>query len=393
MTLNSVYLKLGMKKEAVKVAMLAQQLFNEAGDPGGEAFALRFLMENEWENEDHAASIRLGERASALFRENEDPRSEANILYSIAVNAIQLAVQAGARVDDGFGGRQSSRSRPAIDALVKAQKAAEKAVRIAKELMEEDSTGHQLLASSMAVLAQVHMLDAKPGSALECSDEAVILFREEGDYHSEGTALLLSADALRVIGQYEEAREAAEEALALCVKYKDEAGVTTARDLIEYLKAAPGQPEAEPDFTDPVDGGMEEEGDPSRPPPPGHPVPRPPPDRGHTEDYPSIIFGRPFEGPLPSNETLRLRRERGPTLNKVSQGGFDATKVRKRILEIAARSLDTEEELLQLDTPLMEVGMSSNAAIVFRDELQEEIPGVVLPVTLVFDYPDRKSVV
>merc|ERR1711948_194470 len=67
--------------------------------------------------------------------------------------------------------------------------------------------------------------------------------------------------------------------------------------------------------------------------------------------------------------------------------GLELGMVKNKVLEIAARITGAEDGEIEADTPLMEAGLTSNSAILLRDELSEELPGITLPVTLVFDYP------
>merc|ERR1719401_2602758 len=81
----------------------------------------------------------------------------------------------------------------------------------------------------------------------------------------------------------------------------------------------------------------------------------------------------------------RQERERGPALDLSS--GVDAGQIKSKVMEIATRITGAEDGEIDADTPLMEAGLTSNSAIILRDELSAELPGVSLPVTLVFDYP------
>merc|ERR1712066_805315 len=65
----------------------------------------------------------------------------------------------------------------------------------------------------------------------------------------------------------------------------------------------------------------------------------------------------------------------------------DVSVGRAKITEIASRITGAEDGEIEIDTPLMEAGLTSNSAILLRDELSQELPGISLPVTLVFDYP------
>merc|ERR1712078_477140 len=74
-------------------------------------------------------------------------------------------------------------------------------------------------------------------------------------------------------------------------------------------------------------------------------------------------------------------------LNKLDiSGGLDPKVVSGQILEIA-KGLIGEEEDVEVDAPLMESGLTSNTAVLLRDALTQTLPGINLPVTLVFDYP------
>jgi len=81
----------------------------------------------------------------------------------------------------------------------------------------------------------------------------------------------------------------------------------------------------------------------------------------------------------------RPERERGPALDL--SAGLDTDIIRGKVTEIAMRITGADDGEIELDTPLMEAGLTSNSALLLRDELSQELPGIPLPVTLVFDYP------
>merc|ERR1712039_783468 len=78
-------------------------------------------------------------------------------------------------------------------------------------------------------------------------------------------------------------------------------------------------------------------------------------------------------------------REKGAALDMSK--GLDTAMVKNKVLEISLRITGAEDGEIEFDTPLMEAGLTSNSAILLRDELSQELPGINLPVTLVFDYP------
>jgi tetratricopeptide (TPR) repeat protein len=71
--------------------------------------------------------------------------------------------------------------------------------------------------------------------------------------------------------------------------------------------------------------------------------------------------------------------------------GMDAGIVRAKILDIAV-SIIGDEDSIDADEPLMSAGLTSNTAVVLRDELSKDLPGVNLPPTLMFDYPSIAAI-
>jgi tetratricopeptide (TPR) repeat protein len=64
--------------------------------------------------------------------------------------------------------------------------------------------------------------------------------------------------------------------------------------------------------------------------------------------------------------------------------------VRSKIKDLAMGIIGDED--FEFDTPLMEAGLTSNQAVVLRDQLTEDIPGIKLPPTLIFDYPSASAI-
>merc|ERR1712217_320509 len=66
--------------------------------------------------------------------------------------------------------------------------------------------------------------------------------------------------------------------------------------------------------------------------------------------------------------------------------GLDPAQLKGQILEVT-KGLTGYDEDIEYDMPLMESGLTSNTAVLLRDALPQQLPGVNMPVTLVFDYP------
>merc|ERR1711874_323888 len=70
--------------------------------------------------------------------------------------------------------------------------------------------------------------------------------------------------------------------------------------------------------------------------------------------------------------------------------GLDPAQLKSQILEVTKGLIGYDEDI-EYDMPLMESGLTSNTAVLLRDALTQQLPGISLPVTLVFDYPSISS--
>jgi len=314
----------------------------------GEAHALRMLGDVHMKKKEYKPAVRAAERARTLFRESGIESGETAVLFTVADASVQLAVAEGAKV-----GANAKLSKPAQDALDKGGKMAELAVKLARE--QEES--QELLAASLSTLAQVHMLRSKVDDALEASDEAVVIFRECGDYHSEASALLLSADALRVIRNHKESKAAASEALSLYKQFGDTTGEELAQQILDFIQQ--------------VEDSIKQQQMAAQ--------------QMQYQPLQMTPLQMQQETPQQAASVARTDRARGPALDV--SGGLELDVVKNKVLEIASRITGAEDGEIESDTPLMEAGLTSNSAILLRDELSQELPGITLPVTLVFDYP------
>mmetsp|Transcript_63559 Transcript_63559/g.165003 ORF Transcript_63559/g.165003 Transcript_63559/m.165003 type:complete len:810 (-) Transcript_63559:158-2587(-) len=352
MTMCSLAMKEENYEEAARAAANAQAIFNEEEDAKGEANALRLLAEVHSRKEEHKAALRAAEQARVLFQDLEDPVGEAMVLYLLAQNAVLLTIREGARVKDNARASKTSR-----EALAKASKTVNVAVQQARDLEEK---GHQLLACSLCTLSQVMMLSGRSSDALTAADEGIALFRDAGDTASEAAALLLSADALRDLASYRDSQEAANEALRLYKEGDDEKGQERAQELLDHLQ----------EYLRPV----------AR-------APVPSAQAAIAAPLQQVDFsqqGGQEQGAAAPRQATSVAKAKGPALDLAN---MNEETVKARVMEIAIRVTGAEDDELEADTPLMEAGLTSNSAILLRDELSAELPGVNLPVTLVFDYP------
>merc|ERR1712151_113546 len=92
-------------------------------------------------------------------------------------------------------------------------------------------------------------------------------------------------------------------------------------------------------------------------------------------------------------ETKVSRRERMvDSGEKLDLSSLSIESVQRRLTEIVKLTVDIEDdEEVELDKPLMQIGVTSKSAVALRNALSTELPGMTMPFTLVFDFPTVNS--
>jgi len=94
------------------------------------------------------------------------------------------------------------------------------------------------------------------------------------------------------------------------------------------------------------------------------------------------------QGKVEKTQKAELHREASPLELKA---GMDVATVKSKVTQVASIIMGGEDDF-EADTPLMEAGLTSNTAMVLRDELSKDLPGIKLPMTLSFDYPSVQAI-
>eukprot|EP00931_Biecheleriopsis_adriatica_P064801 TRINITY_DN39496_c0_g1_i1.p1 TRINITY_DN39496_c0_g1~~TRINITY_DN39496_c0_g1_i1.p1 ORF type:complete len:815 (+),score=228.57 TRINITY_DN39496_c0_g1_i1:34-2478(+) len=353
---GSLYVMQDNLEEARAVAVKAQLLFSEEGNANGEGRTLRVLADIYAKQEQHKAAIRAGERSRALLRGEESALNEASILFTVAQECVQLAVIEGARVRS-----DKPLKRAARDALEKADKYAKTAIKLCSDHSEEAGIA-DVLGSSLCAMAQVKIMKGNLEEGLDSVKKAQRTFSSTGNTSNQASACLLAADVQRAMERYQESQREALEAIR-CFKLTDpvdEKGLQAAQQILDDLKQqlapAPQMPAAQAarfqGSSGPLPGQLQLS----------------------TEDE------------APREERVAARGAR-PTGGALDVRNLSPELVQKKLLEHALAITGADDGEIEADTPLMEAGLTSTTAIGLRDELTKDLPGINLPVTLVFDYP------
>ncbi|CAE7256047.1 pikAII [Symbiodinium microadriaticum] len=98
----------------------------------------------------------------------------------------------------------------------------------------------------------------------------------------------------------------------------------------------------------------------------------------------TLIFDYPTAAAIRQVAPVPERQEEE---NKVGAPGISASQVEALVLEIASEVTGHGVDPQDMPEPLMDSGLDSLAAVEFRNRLSNELQGIKLPNTLIFDYP------
>merc|ERR1712048_140231 len=174
-------------------------------------------------------------------------------------------------------------------------------------------------------------------------------FVEVGDVLSEASALVMQAKVYMQGDMLKQSLSAARQGLILFQEEKNEKGEALANEVLDQLRG----------FEFRVD------------------------ERYIEGPGPEAIEGMPRRGG-PQVTSLQAIEEVTKQL--------DRNNVIDTIQSVTKKMVGSTEDVA-LDNPLMDIGITSMNAVLFRNKLGGEFEGVDLPVTLVFDYPTIRGLV
>jgi len=248
-------------------------------------------------------------------------------------------------------------------------KLAKEALTIAKK--EAD---RQVLGSALYALTQVHLMLGNFKDALKNSDEAQMCFQETNDERSEANTLALQANVMFHSDDFNEARMKAEEAVYLFQKLNDARGEEQGWQVIDDIeKGEAERREAEQQqqlLQWQQQAWMQSQ-----------------------QQQAGLVF-QPIHHQQKEEAAPETSEAHGgyqAKLQKLDLGGvLEMSVVKTQILEITKGVIGYDDDI-EADVPLMEAGLTSNTAVLLRDSLSQQLPGIPLPVTLIFDYPSIGS--
>lgn len=320
--------------EALAAAEEAQTLYQGLGDSYGQAAALQAAAQvHIWDSKlEEALDVAL--QAVPLSKAAEDAGQEAGLHLLIAQVHMQMHAAPG-----------EVAGTPA--ALQKARMAADAATRAVNLARKADE--YPILAYALCELAQACTAATRTQEAAQAAGEAVGVYRSIGDRQGEAYALLAGSKACIAAGKQQRGWEAAGEALLLFRELGDAEGQ-------ELAEAAIDSTAADGTATEPwlMDRSQQM--------------------RLALQKHPSAGAAQPVADGAP---TTALSAEELDELKG---------KVRETVNEIAGI-----DDIVD-DSPLMNMGLTSQSAVLLRNSLSKQFPGSSLPYTMMFDFPSISAI-
>jgi len=351
--------------EAVLAAREAQCLLHDTGAYAEEGAALRTVAESYWANDQFGQALKAAERASRLLKGKKKKQDEASVLILIAQIRLSMLSQESMQRRRG----SSAFAAACTDGI----QAADAAVSFAREANLRNQEGQALM-----IAGQLQHSALQTHESLKTTEEAMAIFEESGDHRQQANVLCLQADAHLATNNADRALVLVNKALAIYQDLGDRRGEWTAMQILEQI-TGPSEP-------------LEDEQPSSQ----DQWTPEQWAQWNEWQKQQSKGAGKGAQrGPPAQLQKVQAqqRQSRAVTGDKLNMSNLSVDTVRVRLNEIVKATVGLEDgEDFDLDQPLMQVGITSRSAVELRNTLSEEIPGVDLPFTLIFDYPSVASI-
>lgn len=375
-------------------------MMHDMGVGRQEAVALRFVAEAHAAAQEFPQALRAAERAKKLTHQWGASHDHAATLFMCA--QLQLLVLS-ASGDVASPEMQQSSFFTAGWGL--AVQAANDAVDFTRKMKLT-----HLLASALCTSAQVQLMKGRVREAGKATHEAMTIFNIAGDELNVARVMCVEANCRLVDGSISRALGLLGKAKAIFERHGDSAGERVATSLLNVATGADAESEAdsvelgaqfaEQQYAEEqllrekeqlilrqLAGNSEEEAwEKWEWQQQEHRQRTDGPDEHGREQ----VAEDPPQQP-PAEQAIVPVAPRGRPLDmgrKLDRNNLEQQVVVQRLHEIVLSTIDVEEDdELHIDTPLMAVGITSKSAVELRNKITDELPGINLPATLVFDYP------
>lgn len=313
--------------KAVDDLMEAAQSFCEARDPSSQISCLEILAE-----------MLMHDSPEQVSQVAKDALNAAHVMQNHTKEVEMLVLLSRAHTEWFLkcatpGKKGQSRSATWKHRHIEAMNPASAAVAMSRKMRRKD-----LMALSLEQITRVHLISKRGQEAQTCIQEALLYYQQLKDLSGEANAMLLLAQAEFLGDNVSDATKHAERALSLFEALDDEHGKRGAKGVIDFIETP--------------------------------------------------VQGEPLALHLATAATASTPEV---AMEQTRHDGFSIDFVKRSIAKYVVECSGCDERDVNEDSPLMDLGLDSLAAGVFTNLLQKEFGAVKLPASLVFDYPDMRS--
>mmetsp|Transcript_83722 Transcript_83722/g.260124 ORF Transcript_83722/g.260124 Transcript_83722/m.260124 type:complete len:506 (-) Transcript_83722:139-1656(-) len=357
---SDIHLMRDEADEAMDEAAKALKMYTEEGDLGGKASAKHKQSKAHKMNGQHLEALRAAESASKAWHEVKDLKNEARSTVAEAEAKVALLEERDEKADTNVW----------VMSLVQT------AAAMAKKHRKNDTVTY---GNAMYTLAQVLVHSNGLKGATQAAREAAKCFRKAGMDGFVARATLLWAQAEFKMDLFEDAQERCQRCISMFSRSTDEEGKMKALDLMDDINYSMGLP---------TRAELEERQRQMMMQQQQQMMMMQQQQWGQMQMMPQQQAA-PQEEVAPGGGPPAAFHRDGSPLDL--SAGMDPAIIKAKVQELAGQIIgDTDE--LEVDTPLMEAGLTSNSAVLLRDELTKDLPGISLPPTLIFDYPSVAAI-
>lgn len=363
------------REEGIQLARQAQELFQEAYWPRGEAQCLQFTAEMRSHMGEIDAALEAAEERLAVLRELNDLSMEANATLQVA--GLHLKDENYAEADKlAMGaqqlGKKDRNARAQIESLLfitqvqttqivgkpmedkSSKPLVDRAVRCANEALQlaGKAENRGLRALVLYKRAETMVLARRHQSALRDIKEAAHIFEDMDNYHSLGRALLLSGNIKHALGQTEQGMSDVDKAAMIA---RDTNDTVLANEVETFRKALEErQREAE------------------------------------NKQKPAQVVQQQIEAG-PAVETPQAAQA-APEVSAAAPAakGLEPEYVRKALATMVKDAIASDDDDLELDSAFMDAGMDSLSSVALMSMVAKEFQMSLSP-SLVFDFPTLRA--
>jgi len=324
--------------DSTLAAMDARLLFRREENKPGEIDVLELLWRLKQLDESHNAALRFMNKARLIAQEIGNQSTECRMLFHVIQSLLTLDMDEKVRIqqqeqaleaaDEFSKGKLQAQGETPKPYNDKHLRAATTSADEADQLAKQENDA-ELIAHAKYWIARCLLQSGKTEEALEAAEDVLKEFQKLQSQGGEAISMHLIADAYCVLEKRSKAEEYANDALKLFKGLQDQNGEHAAQDILDFLA-------------------------------------------GTTSSRAHSLGG-------------------GGGDDAVVNAGLDPELVKARLLEVAGNAMGFADEL-SFDSPLMDAGMDSLAAVEFRNMLAREFEGINLPASLTFDYPTLNTI-